>query len=190
MVYMRVEPRRKGLAIRGGRVDGGKRRLDAGELDLFGDVEQAGRHQRCESGRQRVPPSAIQRIASGPGRHAAADGDSEVAQRLLQRSRAVQRVRTEIEEKPMFLARDGAAADRGCLFQDGDRQPAPGYVVRGDESRQSAANDDDWCVCCGGHASITFQPAERLQARSLDSSASGGGGKDLRYRVMVRSVLR
>lgn len=96
VAHVRVEPRREDLAIRGGRADGRKRGLEPGEIDFFGDVEQPGRHQRSEPGRQRVPSALIERVASGARRHAPADIDSEIAQRLPQRSRAVQGVRAPV----------------------------------------------------------------------------------------------
>jgi hypothetical protein len=56
---------------------------------------------------------------------------------------AVECVGAEIEDKPVPVPRDGAAAQRGRFFEEDDRQAGPGDERGGNKARQSAADNND-----------------------------------------------
>jgi hypothetical protein len=71
-------------------------------------------------------------------------------------------MRTKIEQKPVFLAGRGAAADSGGSFDNHDRNAAPTQQGGTDQAGETGADHDDW-GCVRGHTLITFDSPEPLQ---------------------------
>ena len=168
---LRVEPRGERFALDRGSVHGWKARLHTRELELAVQRQRPGGQQRGEPRRQRVPAAPEENEAAIRAGNGAANVDPEDLQGFPQVSGAIQRVRAQIEDEPVFGTRRGPAADCRRFLEQDDGQAGPGDKRRGDEPRQPTADDHDWKRMSDNgrvmksHTFITSESCKKLQPR-------------------------
>ena len=117
--------------------------------------------------------SAGDGVAAAARGDAASDLDAEVVERSLQDATPIERVRSEVEGKPVSLARGGAAARRRGLLDDDDRDAAVAQEGSAEEASQAPADDDDWGFVIG-HTSITIASGDTVTRLRSPAAASYG----------------